>query len=208
MTYDLTMGNEALCRVTYDGMSGEAKALLETDELVVRAPFRLKVPFAEATDVEADGGALKLRWKSRQLRLDLGEQAAKWAEKIRNPKSVVQKLGIKPGQKISIVGKLDAGFLKDLTRTGAEISPRLSSDSDIIFFAADANSELRRLRELKNSLVSNGAIWVVRPKGTAAITDAHVIAAGKAAGLVDTKVVRFSTTHTAEKLVIPVTKRK
>lgn len=202
------MGNEALCRVTYDGTSGEAKALLETEELVVRAPFRLKIPFAEAADVEADGGALTLRWKSHQLRLDLGEPAAKWAEKIRNPKSVVQKIGIKPGQKISIVGKLDAGFLQDLAKTGAEISPRLRNDSDIIFFAADANEELTRLRALKHSLVSNGAIWVVRPKGTAAITDADVIAAGRAAGLVDTKVVRFSTTHTAEKLVIPVTKRK
>lgn len=202
------MGNEALCRVTYDGTSREAKALLETEELVVRAPFRLNVPFVEAADVEADGGALKLRWKSHQLRLDLGEQAPKWAEKIRNPKSVVQKLGIKPGQKISVVGTLDAGFLKDLARTGAKISPRLRNESDIIFFAADAKEALARLHLLKNSLVSNGAIWVVRPKGTAAITDAHVIAAGKAAGLVDTKVVRFSTTHTAEKLVIPITKRK
>lgn len=47
----------------------------------------------------------------------------------------------------------------------------------------------------------------VRPKGTPAIADTDVIAAGRAAGLVDVKVVRFSATHTAEKLVIPVTKR-
>jgi hypothetical protein len=31
--------------------------------------------------------------------------------------------------------------------------------------------------------------------------------AGRAAGLVDTKVVRFSETHTAEKFVIPRAKR-
>ena len=104
------MGNEALCRVTYDGTSHEAKVLLETDELMVRAPFRMKVPFAEATNVEADGGALNLRWKSRELRIDLGDQAAKWAEKIRNPKSVVQKLGIKSGQRVSIVGNSMPGF--------------------------------------------------------------------------------------------------
>jgi hypothetical protein len=30
---------------------------------------------------------------------------------------------------------------------------------------------------------------------------------GKSAGLVDVKVVRFSRTHTAEKFVIPVTRR-
>lgn len=202
------MGSEALCRVTYDGTSGESKVLLETEELIVRAPFRLKVPFAEATNVEAAAGALTLRWQSRLLRLDLGEQAARWADKIRNPKSVIEKLGIKAGQKISIVGKLDDRFRQDLAKTGADVSTRLRKNSHIIFFAADASTQLTRLRELKNSLVANGAIWVVRPKGTAAISDAHVIAAGKASGLVDTKVVRFSPTHTAEKLVIPLTKRK
>ena len=34
------------------------------------------------------------------------------------------------------------------------------------------------------------------------------MAAGKAAGLVDVKVVAFSATHTAEKFVIPVAKRR
>jgi len=56
-------------------------------------------------------------------------------------------------------------------------------------------------------LAPTGALWIVRPKGTAAISDADVIAAGKIAGLVDVKVVRFSDTHSAEKLVIPLAKR-
>jgi hypothetical protein len=34
------------------------------------------------------------------------------------------------------------------------------------------------------------------------------MAAGKAAGLVDVKVVSFSSTHTAEKFVIPISKRR
>jgi len=50
-------------------------------------------------------------------------------------------------------------------------------------------------------------LWVVRPKGTADISDADVIAAGRKAGLVDVKVVRFSETHSAEKLVVPLAKR-
>ena len=39
------------------------------------------------------------------------------------------------------------------------------------------------------------------------MSEAAVMAAGKAAGLVDTKVVAFSETHTAERLVIPVARR-
>ena len=48
---------------------------------------------------------------------------------------------------------------------------------------------------------------MIRPKGTKAITEAATMAAGKAAGLVDVKVVKFSETHTAEKFVIPVAAR-
>ena len=45
-------------------------------------------------------------------------------------------------------------------------------------------------------------------KGKAAtVTEAESMTAGKAAGLVDVKVVKFSETHTAEKMVIRVARR-
>jgi hypothetical protein len=50
-------------------------------------------------------------------------------------------------------------------------------------------------------------VWVIRPKGRPDISERAVMAAGKAAGLVDVKVVSFSPTHTAEKFVIPVKAR-
>jgi hypothetical protein len=48
---------------------------------------------------------------------------------------------------------------------------------------------------------------VVSPKGRPEIGDVVVIAAAKRAGLVDNKVVRFSDTHTALRLVIPRARR-
>ena len=49
---------------------------------------------------------------------------------------------------------------------------------------------------------------MVSPKGKGALVkDTDVMAAAREAGLVDTKVVSFSDTHTALKLVIPVAKR-
>ena len=54
----------------------------------------------------------------------------------------------------------------------------------------------------------DGAIWVVRPKGRQEITEQDTMAAGKAAGLVDVKVVGFSETHTAEKFVVPLARRR
>ncbi|HKR62867.1 MAG TPA: DUF3052 domain-containing protein [Thermoanaerobaculia bacterium] len=184
--------------------SGEAKALLETEELIVRGAVRAKIPFRDVKDVRAEDGVLALRWNDRDVRIHAGKDAAKWAEKIRNPKSVADKLGVKSGQKISVVGALDAAFLEG---RDADVSKRLRKDSDLIFLAANRREDLSRLDECRDALASNGAVWVIRPKGIDAITERDVLARGKEAGLVDVKVVKFSETHTAEKFVIPVEKR-
>ena len=66
---------------------------------------------------------------------------------------------------------------------------------------------LARLEKLKASLKPNGALWIIRPKGRPEISERATMAAGRAAGLVDVKVVAFSETHTAEKFVIPIVRR-
>lgn len=201
------MGNEATCRVEIGDQSAEAKVLLETEELIVRGGLKARIPFADAREVAAEGNVLRLRWNDREVRIHVGRDAAKWAEKIRNPRSVIDKLGIKAGQKISVVGRVDESFLEQLEARGVDLSKRLRRDSDVIFMATNRREELARLEELRDSLAPAGAIWVLRPKGDPAISESDVMSAGKAAGLVDVKVVRFSLTHTAEKLVIPLRKR-
>lgn len=192
------MGNEVLTRVTIGEQSAEAKALLETDELIVRGAIKARIPFAEAAEVGAEGEVLRLRWNDRDVRIHVGRDAPKWAEKIRNPKSVLDKLGVKPGQKVTILGEVDPAFLDELEGRGVDVSRRLRRDSDVIFLAATRKDELARLEELRRSLQPAGAIWVLRPKGNPALTESDVLSGGKASGLVDVKVVRFSATHTAE----------
>lgn len=201
------MGNEVLTRVSLGEESAEAKALLETEEVVVRGAIKARIPFREMTELRAEDGVLAFRWGDREVRIHVGKDAAKWAEKIRNPKSVLDKLGVKAAQKIAVIGDVDGAFLDELQARGADVSRRLRRDCDVIFFAAKRKEELARLEELRRSLQPAGAIWVLRPKGDPAISEADVMAAGKAAGLVDVKVVRFSATHTAEKFVIPTAKR-
>jgi hypothetical protein len=196
------MGNEAICRVEIGEDVAEVKALLETGELIVRGTLRARIPFGEAVDVRADGGVLRLDWNGRAVAVHLGRDAEKWAEKIRHPKSVVQKLGVKSGQKIVILGDVDTSFAGAIP-----FSRELSGEADVVFFAVRSRAELERLDELRRALAPAGAIWVIRRKGVAEITESDVMDAAKRAGLVDVKVVRFSETHTAEKLVIPVARR-
>jgi ABC-type sugar transport system substrate-binding protein len=118
---------------------------------------------------------------------------------------LVDKLGVKPGARVAIIGVPDPALRELLAeRTDDVIEGEPRPDTDLVFLGADSIDELGRLRKLRTLLKPNGAIWVVSRKGRAAtLRDVDVIEAAIAAGLVDVKVVSFSDTHTSQRLVIP-----
>jgi hypothetical protein len=203
------MGQEITCKARVGKTVAEGKALLESTELIFRSSdLRLKIPFRQMTSIEAVEGWLRVESPGGAAAFDLGTQAAKWADKIKNPKSLVDKLGVKAGMHASVVGIHDADFLRDLKSRTTDITEgKAGKDSDLIFFGAENNDALEKVRDLSRSLKPNGAIWVVYPKGQKNITESSVFAAGKRAGLVDVKVASFSATYTALKFVIPVKNR-
>jgi hypothetical protein len=202
------LGAEAKCTLTFGRTKAEGKALLETDALIFRGgDVRLSVPYTQISAIEAKAGALRVTFSDGVAVFAIGDAAPKWAAKILNPPSRLDKLGIKPAHVVLVVGNVDEAFVRELESRAARVSTRANGAADAIFYAADSRSALGKLKALQRHLKRDGAIWVVRPKGVDAITEADVMKAGKAAGLVDVKVVRFSETHTAEKFVIPVAKR-
>jgi len=122
-------------------------------------------------------------------------------------RSRIEKMGVQPGFVVSVLGIKDPDFLLELERSGADVSRRRRKGSDLVFILAEKPSELRKLADLEQTIKRNGAIWVVSPKGRSEIRDVVVIEAAKRTGLVDNKVVRFSNTHTALRLVIPLSRR-
>jgi hypothetical protein len=131
------------------------------------------------------------------------------AEKDYSHRTRLQKLGVKPEWRVSVVSVGDPDFIKELRGAVEHVAVgRLLDESDAIFFGALDAKELVRLSALKQSMKQNGALWVIRPKGRPEISERAVMDAGKAAGLVDVKVISFSATHTGEKFVIPVAKRR
>jgi hypothetical protein len=202
------MGAESKCTLTFGKTRADGKALLETDALIFRGgDVRLSVPYKQISSVEAKDGALRIKFPDGVAVFAVGDVAPKWAEKILNPPSRLDKLGVKPDQVIILHGVDDEAFERELQARGAQVSRRLAGAADIIFYGAESRPALNRLQALQKNLKRDGAIWVIRPKGVDAITETDVMKAGKAAGLVDVKVARFSDTHTAEKFVIPVKDR-
>lgn len=183
------------------------KALLESSELIFRGEERLTIPFKSIETLSVASGELRIVYDGRRVILELGALAAKWAEKIRNPKSLLDKLGVKPGMTVAVVGIDDKDFLRDLkARVGAPAAT-LKKNTALIFYGVTKLADLARLAKLKPNIHPAGAIWAISPKGRRELNEDHVRAAALKAGLVDVKVVAFSATHSALKLVIPLAKR-
>jgi len=123
------------------------------------------------------------------------------------PASLLDKLGVRPGHRVLLAGHFSKDFITSLTESGADVSTEPCPDHDLIFLEANSRLDLAEFAPLQLHLRRNGAIWTIRPRGVKSITERDVMDVAKSVGLVDVKVARFSDTHTAEKLVIPVSSR-
>jgi hypothetical protein len=203
------MGYDAECTLTLDGRVAKGRAVLEQQEIVFRGPTRLKIPLGAITSATSRDGSLEVRFANSTARFGLGPAAAKWAARITNPPSRLDKLGVKAGLTVVAIDIDDDRFLKEMMQRSATVlTDARKGEADLVFFGAENRKALGKLAGFTSLIKSNGAFWVIRPKGKTVITESDVMAAGKKAGLVDVKVVSFSETHTAEKFVIPVAKRK
>jgi hypothetical protein len=158
--------------------------------------------------VSDDDDALHVRFSGGDATFRLGRQSAKWAERIRSPKSLIDKLDVKGHHTVSVIALDDDDFVELLrARATRVIVGRIAPSSDVIFLGAETAAALARLSKAATAMARDGAIWVVHPKGTSGLRDLEIFAEAKKIGLTYTKVARFSATHTAEKLVIPKAQR-
>jgi len=202
------VGNEVKCTVRFGKQTSAGKALLETSEVLFRGEFRLKIPFTTIKSAKAADGELHLQTADGLAVFEIGPAAEKWREKILHPKTRIEKIGVKPGEKISLLGSFEADFLAELDPLAGSVTKgKVAADSNTIFFAADSLKELSAVAKIAKSLKGATALWIVYPKGQKSITENDLIAAGRKTGLKDVKVVGFSATHTALKFVLPLTKR-
>ncbi len=129
-------------------------------------------------------------------------------------RSLLDKLGVRPGSRVGLLGMQDRNFPRELADRGAEVSigrevaiRRRRQPLDLVFLSIERSEDLDRLATVEPLIERNGAIWAVYPKGRKDLKETDVIAAGVSVGLVDNKVVRFSESLTALRFVIPLARR-
>lgn len=193
------MGKEIHTTGVFADGGDEGRLQWEAPKLLFRGAARRSWSGEALKGVRAEGGDLVL---ADGARFRLGEvQAARWAEAIANPKGRLDKLGVKPGMRVAVLGVDDDALEGELAARAAAPVGDLSA-LDLLFYAADSADALARIGALVPALAEKGALWVVSRKGKAAtVKDVEVMAAAKSFGLVDNKVVGFSETFTALRFV-------
>jgi hypothetical protein len=206
------MGQERETTLRISKRRIEGEALLETAEIIFRpvdGSKRLKFAFADIVkSVKTVDGELRFHTEEGPAVLELGPAAEKWAEKILHPKSRAEKLGVKNAMRVSLVGKFDDTFERELSvATNNVAKGKIAADSELIFIAVESSKGLSDVAKIAKSVKGAAGLWIVYPKGKKEITETDVIGAGRKTGLKDVKVVGFSPTHTALKFVLPLEKR-
>ena len=114
---------------------------------------------------------------------------------------LLDKLGVRPGMRVATLGAFATDFLIPLRGRAAEVVND-PAGCDIVFLVAEEQAQLAQVARLAAGLGRDAALWIVRPRGSSAISERETLAAGLEAGLVDVKVVHFSETHSAAKFVV------
>ena len=122
---------------------------------------------------------------------------------------LLDKLGVKrPDMRVALVEFDDADLRSALAERAAVIAGPEDGDLDIVLTAVRSVEDLERLADLRPRIRQDGAIWVLREKGSREIRDTDVIDAGLRHGLVDNKIAAYSERWSAMRLVIRLRDRR
>jgi len=125
-------------------------------------------------------------------------------------KDVTDKLGVKLGHAVRLVGAGDSELLKRVcTKTGRDLAGEGERADIVLYWPAAVDEITATLQRLKGTIALTGGIWVISskrgkvgPGGAPYLPDQILIPLGLAAGLVDNKICSVSEQETAMRFVI------
>jgi hypothetical protein len=198
------MAREADCSAEFHDQAGPGTLSLDEQSLRFSGAFELTIPVAAIDLLRVHRGVLEVTWPDGTAAFDLGGRYAQdWADLIRGPRPLIDKLGVRRGARCLVFGVTDFGFRRQLQERAVVLdrSAIQQPGVDLIFLGAQDPGDLAHIPSVTPLLAQNGAIWVIRPAAGPAAAD--VTDAARSAGLAEIKVVDFGPGQTAHKLVFP-----
>lgn len=199
------MGLECACTLIKGRAMDAGVAHLDCNELRFKGESQVKLITAGAK-ATVSGEILSIEGPigSLRLRLDDATIAARWADKINNPRSRLQKMGIEAGAKVWMIGMDDPVFVDEFNALVDEpfvTKPAKGAAYDAIVLVARAVEALKQLSKCALHLAPKGAVLVLWPKGRKDLRHEEVVGAGREAGFSQTRSMAFNDELTALRLV-------
>lgn len=136
-------------------------------------------------------------------------------EKDYSHRDVTDKLGLKPGQAVRVIGKGDRELLARVREKIGRGLIRSGLADVILYWPKTVEEIIPTLAELREQIAPNGGIWVITAKrnqksagGMGYFNQDLLIPMGKTAGLVDNKICSLSEKESAMRFVIRRSDRK
>jgi hypothetical protein len=130
-------------------------------------------------------------------------------EKDYSHRDVLDKLGLKPGQAVRVVGGGDRALLARVRAKVGRAPVRKGLADIVLYWPRSAGEITPSLAELRGAMVENGGIWVFTAKrnqrsasGMDYLNQSDLIPLGLAAGLVDNKTCSVSEAESGMRFVI------
>lgn len=188
------MGKESPCCCIWNGSSSaEAKALLESTELILRGSIRQRIPLTEMRHVRATGCELSFSVNDHPVTLHFPTAIAEaWAKRILSPPvSLTTKLGIRE----------DTGVLLCTSASSEELQAAVSTakaaswnSCDLAVAEVTTEQELNGVLSTATSQLGRGIpLWIIYRKGSGQpVSESLVRKTARALGWNDNKVASIS----------------
>jgi hypothetical protein len=189
------MGREAEGHAVWRGQSGAVKAYLEGDGITLRGELRARLRREGLMGWRVEGDDLCLRSGDEPLILTLGaKEAAAWVRALERPvPGLAAKLGLMGAERVWVIGGPAPGEVS-VAVAGAGVSGPEGAAMIVAVLTGPDDLALA----LEAGQASGLRVWAVHGKGkAAAVTDAEVRAAFRAAEWMDIKTSAVSDTFTA-----------
>ncbi len=167
------MGREAIAIACWQGATGDVKALLESQELILRGAIKLRIPRQSIANVVVIGPVLTLLANGENLSLELGDsEAAKWQAALLKPlPSLAEKLGLGPDKPALVLGRCDS---PELAEALAHATCKTPEEASLILAILETDADLESAYAMA-SAHPRLSLWCVYPKGQgAAVGDSRV----------------------------------
>jgi hypothetical protein len=131
------------------------------------------------------------------------------AEKSYAHRDLLDKLGVKDGMRVLLVGQLPQDLSSHLAeRSAVELVEKPDDDPvNLVLFAPTDGARIKaELADHRSRITADGAIWVLTPKRgrPGYVRQEALIPQGKTVGLVDNKICSVDETTSGMRFVIPV----